>query len=294
MSSVLKPHMDYPEIWDLKDGPNPELLAKYLSWLTQDGARMESATADMQWLPVGFNTLLVARRWNEEKQTTDETLQLNFYSEDMPGNEGPHGHSKPAVTHWYAHPNARQVITRHLPLPERARQIEGLPIKERLVAANCIVDLRDGRRPIYNPIILGSRFILEQSETRVAPLGSQWFGSIEVHNVSFEGPEVAISVHHKGAEESPELSSSRGLTDYKGLTPEQSDQVVEVRQKLLTNKPSSKDNLKPRLGPVTMLYPSDEAEVLGMELIMPSPNRSIAEDLILGGLKTAKHLVKNR
>lgn len=283
-----QPHMAFPEIWALKDGPNPQVLERYLSWLTEDGERFASATNSMQWLPVGFNALLVARHWDNQKATTAESLQLNFYSADQQGNEGPHGHSRPAVTSWYAHPDARQVFTRHLPLPEGARRINDLPIQERLLAANCIIDHRDGRRPGYHPVILGSRLILEQSVTRIAPLGSQWFGSLEVHHIGFDGPGVAISVHHKAAEEPEALSDLEGLIYYKGMTSDQAEEIAEVRSGLLIE--TSPDG--PRLGPVTMLYPPTDFDIQEMEPIPTSTDPTVAEDLILGGLKTVSYLAK--
>lgn len=286
------PHMNFPEIWALKDGVNPEVLAAYLRWLTEDDARLASAIDFMQWQPVGFNSLLVARQVDEEAGTTAEALQLNFYQADQKGTEDPHGHSRPSITSWYARPDARQVITRHLPLPEGTARIPDLLIEERLVAANCIIDYRDGRRPGYHPIIVGSRLILKQSLTRVAPLGSQWFSSLEVHHVGFEGLGVAISIHHKGPEETAELSELNGLMNYKGLTAEQAEEVKEARDRLgveIEGSPS-----EPRLGPVTMIYPPLDFDAAGMETVPTSTEAGQAEALILGGLSTAKYLVERK
>lgn len=284
-------HETYPGIWELANGPKPELLRNYLQWLLDIPENLQSAAESMQWLPVGFNALAVAHRVNPATGVIDETLQLNFYHQDYRGNDHPHGHSRTARAIWYSEPNARQHITRHLPLPNGAAKINDLQVVERQVVANSIIDKRDGRRPDYNPIQLGTRLVLEQSVTLAAPLGSQDFGSLEVHNIGFEGEGVAISVHYKGPEEPAELSDFEGLTSYKGLAPIQAEELQAARalaaKQLLANGIDG-----PRQGPVTMVFPPLGFDLLQMEPIPTRTEQVVAEKLLIGGLATAEALAK--
>lgn len=289
-------HMQYTDVWHLAEGPDPTLLKGYLRWLVDDPDRFASAVDSMQWLPVGLNALTVARSVDPASGIVDQILQLNFYHGDYPGNEDPHAHSRNASTTWYAHPTARQHITRHFLLPEKAKPITDLPLSERQIVANCITDYRDGRRPGYSPVPLGTRLILELSETRVAPLGSQSFGSLEVHHVGFEGPGVAVSVHHKQAEEPAVLGTFGGLVSYKGLSPLQAEAVTAARAavtaQLSCDTSSVTLNFRPRLGPTTMVFPPLDFDLALMEAVPTSTPPSISERLLLGGLATAEFLAE--
>src|ERR1700712_2809081 len=93
-SQTQPAHMDFPEVWKLKDGPNPGLLADYLGWVADDDERLASSVAAMQWYPPGFHGLLVALDKRPGEATHRSSLQLNFYHEDYPGDEEPHAHSR--------------------------------------------------------------------------------------------------------------------------------------------------------------------------------------------------------
>ena len=54
MAAEALAHLEHPRIWELKDGPNPALLAEYLGWVASDDQRLESAVSSMQWYPQGF------------------------------------------------------------------------------------------------------------------------------------------------------------------------------------------------------------------------------------------------
>src|SRR5665213_1481794 len=139
IETAIAPHMLYPDVWDLAAGPNPQLLRDYLRWIVSEERRFESATETMQWIPVGLFSLPVAKELDASGLVT-QTLQINFYHEDYPGNEHPHAHSRPARTIWYSSPHARQIITRSLPLSEHTPRIDGLSIHRRQVVAKSIID----------------------------------------------------------------------------------------------------------------------------------------------------------
>lgn len=282
----LKPidYMDYPGIWELRNGPNPELLADYLTWITENDDRFQAAADNMQWYPPGFHGLLIAKRDDPSAGTHAESLQLNFYSEDHPGDEGPHGHSRDAFSTWYAPRGTEQILTRYQVLPDKTAAIQGLPVEERSVVAMCIGDFGDGRRPLYRPVELGRQLILSRSESNVAALGSQRFDSTEVHNASFRGNGVAISVHYKGPEEVKGLNELEGFVNYKGLSVDAAQHLLEERGKL-----SSREEV--RLAPSTMIYPT---EVMLDSIInrvnIPKPDLAIGEEMIAQGIKTVRSL----
>jgi hypothetical protein len=291
--SAFPAHMQYKDAWDLAKQPDVERLNDFLTWIADDDGRFESAANSMQWLPPGFNMLLLARDVNSDG-TVKRSIQLNFYHPKYPGNEQPHGHSKNARTIWYAPPGAQQVISRYAVLDSQAPRIQGLDIKEMQVAGNCIVDLQDGRRPIYEPVALGNRWLVEQSVTQVAPLGSQDFSSVEVHHIGFRGDGVSVSVHYKGPEESPDLSGIDGLVHYKHVTREEAEELVRVRNELaLRIGEMGVGNVvprpRPRMGPITMMYipPGSVSEI---ETLPSSTPISIGEFLVRGAIHTTEKL----
>lgn len=281
-------HSTYEHAWALAGEPNPSVLHDYLTWLTEDNDRFKSAASSMQWFPPGFNSFLVARQTLPDGSTA-RSIQLNFYHQDYPGNEEPHGHSRNAKATWYAHPGMRQVISRYAVLDADAPEIEGVDVDEYAAAGNCIVDLKDGRRPLYHPVDLGSRLLVRNSVTDVATLGSQLFNSTEVHHVGFEGRGVAISAHFKGPEEVPTLSESKGLVHYKGLSPEEAEKVLAVRGSLA--RTASGVSSDTRLGPITMMYGSADTGI-SVESSPTPTSPETAEMLILGAIRTAERLKK--
>ena len=274
--------MEFPEIWELAKGPNPELMAEFMEWLTADDERFQSAITSMQWIPVGINILTVATKTTDG--TVTDSLQLNFYNPDIKGNDGAHAHAKDARTIWYAQPGTRQVITREQPLPINAPKLDDVLVEERVAVGNCLVDYGDGQRPGYRPVVLGRRLIMQQSVSSVAPLGWQDFKSTEVHSIGFEGKGVAISAHYKGAVEAEQLNGPDGLVYYKGLTPDEAAEIEEARNSIgesLTNG---------SLGPVTMLFPNPDFNPEDMESEPTCTETRLAEELVLGGLNTVRIL----
>lgn len=287
--STFPAHMQNKDVWDLAKQPDVGRLNDVLTWLADDDGRFESATNSMQWLPPGFNSLLLARDVNPDG-TVQRSIQLNFYHPDHPGNEEPHGHSKNARTIWYAHPRAQQVISRYAVLDSQAPRIQGLDIMEMQVAGNCIVDLQDGRRPIYEPVALGNRWLVEQSVTQVAHLGSQDFSSVEVHHIGFRGDGVSVSVHYKGPEESSDLSDIDGLVHYKHVTREEAEELVRVRKGLgLRIGEIGVGDVIPRLGPITMMYipPGSVSKIETLPSSTPIP---IGESLVRGAIHMTEKL----
>ena len=278
----------YEQAWRLAGDPDPHLLYNYLRWIVDDPARFEDTSASMQWFPPGFSSFLVTRDALPDGRTR-RSLQLNLYHMDYPGNEEPHGHSRNARATWYALPATRQIISRYAVLDPAAPQIDGTDIDEYAVAANCIVDLKDGRRPAYHPIELSPRLLVKNSVTKVAPMGSQVFNSTEVHHVGFEGPGVAVSVHYKDPEEVAALSDMPGLVYYKGLTADEAEHVLEARSRLAESAPA--DSANSRLGPTTMMYGSLENGI-NVEAAPVSTPPVVAETLLLGALRTAERLRK--
>lgn len=295
-SEFLKqpPHMEWDHAWELGKGqPNPTLLNSYLRWLMQDEERFDSAVESMQWLPPGFNMLLIARKPGDDNETL-ESVQLNFYHPDSPGNEEPHGHARNAVASWYSPPGTKQLISRYMVLHADAPNLEldGVDVEEHQVVANNVIDLKDGRRPIYKVLPLGGRLILKQSQTEVAPLGRQFFASTEVHHVGLnadEQDEVAVSVHYKGPEEPVQLSQPDGLVYYKGISMDDAVAIGEARRNLTggTELPSNA-----RLAPTTMMYRPMSAES-GIEETPKSTSGATAEKLLVGAIRTTERLQKS-
>lgn len=285
--SISTSHDD--SIWHLAGEPDPQALYAYLCSIVNDDERFAEIAGSLQWLPPGFNSFLIARE-NNPDGTTARSLQLNLYHEDYPGNEEPHGHSRDAIATWYAQPGAQQRISRYMVLDEGATPLKGTSVEEYAVAANCIIDLKDGRRPKYTPVDLGARLLVKQSVTSVASLGWQLFNSTEVHHVGHEGPGVAISAHYKGPEESPALSDPEGLVQYKRVSMDEAEKIMEARE-ALAGQTSSAGSGHTRLGPTTMMYAPAESGI-SVETSPVATPPEVAETLILGALKTAEKLVR--
>lgn len=289
--SQLPSHMGYPGIWELGRGPNPELLFDYLVWVMSDDERFASAVDSMQYFPPGFHGLLIAVDRRASDPTHRESLQLNFYHEDTPGDEEPHAHSRDAFSTWYAPAGTNQVLTRYQVVPDTAPCFKGLPVEERVLTVMNIGDKGNGQRPIYMPTELGRALILPRSETRVASLGSQRFDSTEVHHAGFRGKGVAISAHYKGPEEIEGLNTLPGFMYVKGLTEEAATQLVTVRHELTEELRSGEGDAKVRLAPSTTMYPRPEnvVNILERGQIAP-PDPRVSERMLLGGLATAESL----
>jgi hypothetical protein len=290
---LSRSNLDYPNIWDLAKGTNPNLLRSYLEWLQSDEDRFLGAVEGMQWYPPGFHGLLIAIKKSPNDRTHQASLQLNFYHPDFPGDEEPHAHSRDARSSWYAQPGTNQVLTRYQVVANEAPRFKGLNIEERVLVANNIGDAGDGQRPRYMPLSLGSALILKRSETFVAPLGSQDFSSTEVHHAGFKGNGVAISVHYKGPEEAEGLNTHDGYIYYKGLSTEAAGNLMDVRSNLVQELKVSDDNTAVRLAPATMLYPEfDAVDALLNREDIPKPKAVTAEMLLCGGLQTVSRLSK--
>ena len=282
------PHMQYEAAWELGGPPDSHLPYDYLVWLANSPERIQSAIDTMQWLPPGFNTFPVVRATNPDG-TTQCSIQLNLYHPDHPGNEEPHGHSRNARTAWYALPGTRQVIHRYGIVGKGASRIDGLDVDEYVVAGNCIIDLKDGRRPRYHVVELGAELLIRQSITYTASLVYQEFASTEVHHIGFLGDGVAISAHYKGQEESPVLSGIGGLMSYKRVDRQGAERLISERETLLKELTTIPSLASPRLGPTTMMY-MHPSSVASIESEPTKTSADIAERLIVGALYTAERL----
>ena len=242
------------EYWDLKDGYNPELLLQQLDWLLDEPSRRESAISHMQPI-LGFNALVVALDQDSGTGKVNSSIQLNFYdniglqeeNRDEGKTEKPHSHSKDAVATWYAQEGSRQVVTRINVLPSDETPPPGIESEERLVVANCVQGVGEGRRPEYRPILLGETATNILSRSWVTNGGQTSFSSTEVHTIATEFSglnQIAISVHFKSHVEAEAYNNREGLMKYKKLTKEQADRILETRR-----------NLTGYLGPITMMYP---------------------------------------
>lgn len=286
-------HMEFPDIWELKNGPNPDLLTEYLTWLASDDERLASGVAAMQWYPPGFHGLLIALDKQPGDATHRATLQLNFYHEDYPGDEEPHAHSRDALSSWYAPEGTRQILTRYQVIPDEAPRFRGVPVEERAVIAMNIGDAGNGQRPVYMPKQLGKGLILKRSVSNVASFGSQGFASTEVHHAGFEGKGVAISAHYKGPEEAEALNTFEGFRYVKGLSKDAAAELVETRQKLEERLRVANETDGVRLAPSTTLYPRLDrvTNILVRGKIAP-PKVEVSEAMILGALATAEKLTR--
>lgn len=265
------PYMDFPDIWDLADEPNPELLKQYLDWVFKDEDRLESAAEAMQRV-AEFNALHVAVERDETGLMT-RSLQLNFYSRFTGGNEDPHGHSRDASAVWYSGPNTRQVVTRwealphaHLPeydwlSPYHTKQPENFELRKRI--ANVIIDKGDGKRPGYYPIEGDVVRLRKQSILKFAPLSSITFSPHEIHDVAVQWGEdeyIAISIHKKEAEQPEEYNNPDNLVEYKGFSLDAAQEVHSKAKKMIKDLPPGS-----RLGPITPIYLPFDTDVSKLE-----------------------------
>jgi hypothetical protein len=285
-------HMRYPGLWGLRHGPDKiNLLGEYLQWIATDEERLTSAASAMQWYPPGFHGLLVARADDPDGGTHLATQQLNFYDPRYPGDEGAHAHSRDASAWLCAMDGVRQTLMQYAVVPNHAPRFKKVPVQERVAVAMNIGDLRDGKRPVYRPTVLGAQLILPRVTNYVAAKGATFFASTQVHHAGFSWPaigrrSVAISVHYKGEEEDPGLNTREGFI-YKGLPADQADRLAVIRGDM--EKEFRAAGI--RLAPSTMLYPaeSEAAEMLIRDPISKPPAERCAE-LILGGLATVQKL----
>lgn len=299
-------YMEYPgNLWDLSVEPNPALLHDYLEWLTVDDDRLASAAHAIQYYEVGFHGLTVGRQYDQDENLT-KSLQLNFYHRDFESSEHPHGHSRDAEATLYS-TGDRQQITRWKVLGQTAEdrinlQLADMPLLEKSgkttlslarcsAVANMIVDKRDGRRPDYHPLKVGNAVLSLLSISQVAPLGTTYFTSTEVHDVTFDfgSNDVAISAHIKYGEEPELLSTRNGLMGWKGLSFVEAGEVIRHRESLRQrlNDESSQN----RLGPVTMMYPPLDFDVTSLGTEAQATDLYDAERLIIGGRDTLRTMV---
>jgi hypothetical protein len=285
----LPPHMKYEYVKVLSQKqPNPPLLARYLLDIVRDDEAFASAVNSMVRIPVGFHSLYVSRR---------PRLQLNFYRDDITGNEDPHGHARWARTAWYAPPGSVQKIVRHQALPPGVRKMRGLPIRELQVMPNNVIDTVGGGRPIYGLASLGRVLILECSQTRKMALSGEDFMPWEVHNAKVHrmgDGRVAVSTHYKGREEPASLSTRDGLVGYKHLRPDDADQLLAIRGELRGQIGRGDIADAVRLGPATMIYVPFGRDPTTMDPMPQMASPELAEQLILGGLQTAQELARHR
>lgn len=287
-------HQEWPHRWELRDGPTAALLEDYLRWVIDNPDVFESATQSMDTYGPGFRGLVIAINRDPNTGVVQESIQINLYQEDFPGDNGPHGHSRDAVSALFMPPDAEQFITRHQALPKkvsRALMEElGGDIQERIAVAMCIGDRGDGRQPDYNPVKLGEQLVVVSSEIGIGR-GSVRFRSREVHHVGFKGDGVGVSVHYKGPEESPFLNTAEGFVALKNLPPEWAEELVLVRRRMIQSGQIGEKAL--RLAPSTMIYPeADRVDALMTRAEIPRPTPQAAEDLLLGALHTAELLRK--
>lgn len=275
--------------WLLAKEYNPELLRDQLLWLLEDSERRESAIGHIQPI-LGFNALVIALSKDENTGRVNESIQLNFYDKSsVDGDdvatltEAPHAHAKDGTSTWYAPEKATQIITRHGVLPSDEPPIAGTETEQRLVVANCIQGLGNGRRSQYDAVVLGSTAVSTLSRSWVTNAGRTFFSSTEVHSIGthFQSrDQVGISVHHKSGVEADAYNTHEGLVRYKRLTHDQAS-------KLLMRRGSNTGYA----GPITMMYPREEN--FDPNYFKGYPNNTsteTAERLLQGGLATVLEL----
>lgn len=265
--------------------PDPALLARYLLDVVSNEESFTSAVTSMVRIPVGFNALYISNR---------PRIQLNFYRDDITGNEDPHGHARYARTGFYAPPNAVQTVVRHKPLSAGTRRLPGLPMQELQITPNNILESGKGGRPTYGLVALGPTLLIKNSETRKATLSSEDFLPWEVHDVRVHGLKgrVAISTHLKGREEPANFSEREGLIGYKHMSPDYADSLIALRNRLKAQIAAGELANITRLGPATMIYTPFDRDILTMDPTPVITSPALAEELILGGLQTARELAK--
>lgn len=277
-------HQEFPAVFDLAGRADPELLLDYFKWLTEDPVRMQSAVDSMQRLAVGFDTLSMGTITNQSGEVIG-SLQANFYRPAVPGNEEPHAHAKNACTVLYAPYGSHQVVERYQILPDRTPWLNDVPVEEQAVVANTLVDYRDGRRPGYRVHEIGSRLVRRVSSTFAAPLTVQSFKSTEVHSIKYRGDGVAVSLHFKGRKEPDILNEREGLVYYKGLTADEADEIVAVRQqervRLLEGTV---------LGPTTLFFTEPDFKPPKIQAEPEATPSTVGERLIEDALATVEKL----
>jgi len=289
-------HQQWPQRWEL-DKPTPDVLEKYLRWVLNDPDISESAAQNMDTYGPGFRGLLVAVEHDQATGVVTRSIQLNFYQEDFIGDNGPHAHSRDAVSTLFTMPGSEQYIVRHHVLDPRASDSVpegfGSELEERIAVAMCIGDRGDGRQPNYNPVVVGEQLVLTHSEVHMRPMGSIAFPSTEVHHVGYRGDEVGVSIHRKGAEELAVYNTAWGFQYIKNLSAEAAEELVRVREQMVYDEQLGAGAV--RLAPSTMIYPDENSvKALLVRERIPRPTPEIAADLLVGALRTAAYVRKHR
>ena len=225
----------FPNVCELGCGYRPDFLLDFLKHLHDSHELLAQAMQSLQWFPVGFHGVHIAMQYDDQGEMI-ASLQMNLYHPEFCGNDDTHAHARYATSFWYAPQNTRQIIRRSKMLPPDAQTVPGVDVERKQLVVNCLRHL-DGRRPEYNPVVLGERWVVEQSCSFVPDQGHQRFQSFEIHNVGFQGKSMGISLHYKGKEEPPGLNTIDGLIAYKGLTQDEAhalDEKMPVRNNACT------------------------------------------------------------
>lgn len=287
------PHLGF-DSWELAEGYNPELLHEQLSWILDNPARRQSAIEQMQPIQT-FNSLLIAVDQDPETNKVYRSIQLNFYQNPrdrlgQPNNddtlsERPHGHAKDALAVWYSPSTAAQVITRMNVLRSDEPPLPGSNMEQRLVVANCVQGVGGGKRPHYNPIVLGETAVGVLSRSWVTNGGMTYFSSTEVHSIGTDfkdNEHVAISVHYKDGVEPESYNTREGLMRYKRLTAKQADEVLKTRE-----------GVTGYLGPITMMYPKEKSfDIESMRTYPPNTDPLESERILEQGRLAVAELIR--
>lgn len=285
-------HQQWPQRWELNE-PTPDLLEGYLRWVLDDPDTAESAVRGMDTYGPGFRGLVVAVERDPVTGVVTKSIQINLYRGDFEGDNGPHAHSRDAVSTLFTMPGSEQYIVRHHVLDASASNDVpegfGNELEERVAVAMCIGDRGDGRQPNYNPVVVGRQLVLTHSEVHMRPMGSVFFSSTEVHHVGYRGDDVGISVHRKGPEELTAYNTAWGFQHIKNLPEEVAKELVRIRRRMVHAEQLGEGAI--RLAPSTMIYPTeDRVEALLNRTKIPKPTLEVATDLLVGALRTAAYV----
>jgi len=233
--SELPEYMRYPGVWDIADEADPESVINYLAWILDEPDRAESAAQHLRWLSIGMHFLTIGNVADEHGATIDK-VELNLWHEAYPPTEanviGGHAHSRDMELQFLADPRARQTVTWIDLLAPKAPDFGLAQVQERQLAILHKVDHGDGFGPVYNPRLLGSRRVLE-TVIEIPPRARQYFSSLKIHEVAYQGPGTGVTVQRQGRHERADLNSSQGLVAYKGLSPDEALEVTEQRRDLV-------------------------------------------------------------
>src|SRR5581483_818177 len=197
LGSDRLPHLQYPGLPELVRQPHPESIARCVEWILSHA--VESAVDNFPWYGPGFHGLVVGLK--TLGRSVVESVQINVYKGEYPGNDGKHGHGRIAETLCMLPDGAAQITQVLRPLPSGTSLVQGIPVEEVAVVGNILRD-GEGGKPAYNIVPLGAGLVAVSSRIEAVNGTRRQFASFEPHSIDMRfrrDRQVGVYWHWKGA-----------------------------------------------------------------------------------------------